>query len=239
MLDQGLLLSIATVVGVAWLAARWVPPLVPSVAQGGAWSPGDTIDVLLGAAMAGVLAGRVAAVLLDDPESLRSLSAFLIIRGGVEMWPGAVVAALVAGVSLHRRSAPVLGGFAALSPVVLVAYAGFEATCLVREGCYGPSSALGLRPDGLATTMVPSGVIVAIVLVLVAAHIARHPSQPDLMRVALAVTAVAASRSISSIWLPRIGDHPTRQHLGSIMVAVLGSVALLLSRARSRPSAAP
>src|SRR3546814_6179302 len=37
-----------------------------------------------------------------------------------------------------------------LAPFALWGYALYEATCGLRDGCYGPVSSLGLTPDGLA-----------------------------------------------------------------------------------------
>lgn len=236
MLDQGLLLSGAVIVAVAWLTARWATP--SREANGTPWRPGDTLDVLLGAGMAGLLAGRAAAVMLDDPDSLRSLSAFLVVRGGVEMWPGALVATVVAILTLRRRGAtPIVVHLAVMAPVALAAYAGYEATCLVREGCYGPSAPVGLRPDGLDATMVPLGVVVGIILGLVAVLLARRSAWTAWTRIGIAVTSVALARTVASIWLPRIGEELTRQHLESIAVAVVGTVGLAAIHLTGRTAA--
>jgi prolipoprotein diacylglyceryltransferase len=233
MLDTGLLLTGAAIAAVAWLAARWAAP----TATAPAWDANDTLDVLLWAGMVGLLAGRAAAVLLDDPDSLQSLGTFLVIRGGVEMWPGAAVAAIVLAVSLRRRGAPVIVHAALMAPAALAAYAAFEASCIVREGCYGPRAAVGLRPDGLDTTMVPLGILAAVALVGVAVLLARRPAAPPLARVLMGLAAVALVRSVASIWLPRIGDELTRQHRTSILVLIL-SVAGLVAVHLTRGSAA-
>ena len=233
MLDTGLLLTGAAIAAIAWLAARW-----STRASGdAAWTANDTLDVLLWAGMAGLLAGRAAAVLLDDPDSFGSLRTFLVIRGGVEMWPGAAVAALVLVTSLRRRRVPVLLRAAAMAPVALAAYAAFEAACIVREGCYGPRSPLGLTPDGLDATMVPLGVVVAAGLAVVAIVLAQHQEWPALNRVIVAVTSVALVRSVASIWLPRIGDELTRQHRESIAVAILSVAGLLAVQLTHRTAA--
>lgn len=230
MLDSGLLLTGITIAAIGWLVARWTTSATSSRAN-------DTFDVLLWAGMAGLLAGRAMAVVLDDPDSLQSLRTFLVIRGGVEMWPGAAVAAIVLAVTLRRRGTSVVAHAALLAPTAVASYAAFEATCVVREGCYGPRSAVGLRPDGLDTTMIPLGLVAAGALAIVAVLLARPSSGPPLPRVLTGLAAVALVRSVASIWLPRVGDELTRQHRTSILVLLL-SVAGLVAVRLTRGSAA-
>lgn len=226
MLDTGLLLSGAAAVTAMWLAARWL-----------VGRPSDALDRLLVPAMVGILAGRAAALVLDDPTSLRSLRAFLVIRGGVELWPGLAAAVAAAAIAARRAAEPVLDTLATLAPIALVGYATFEATCLMREGCYGPNTALGLRPDGLPEPMLPLGVIVGAVLVTVAVVLARGNLRPGLVVVGT-VFALGATRSIAAVWLPRIGEELTRPHRESLAVTGLAAALLIadhLTRRRTLP----
>jgi len=225
MLDTGLLLSGVVVVAAMWLVVRWID--LP-------WPPSEALDRLVAPAMVGVLIGRASALVLDDPTSLRSLRAFLVVRGGVELWPGAAAAAAVLAASLRRSAEPVLTSMALLVPVALVGYGAFEATCLLREGCYGPESAIGLRPDGLTTPMVPLGVVVGVALVAVASVLAARADRPPVETLAIALLAVAGLRSIAAIWLPRLGDALTRPHRESIAVAVIAVAVVLGSRVQHR-----
>ena len=225
MLDTGLLLSGVVVVVAMWLVVRWID--LP-------WPPSEALDRLVAPAMVGVLIGRASALVLDDPTSLRSLRAFLVVRGGVELWPGAAAAAAVLAASLRRRGEPVLTSMALLVPVALVGYGAFEATCLLREGCYGPESAIGLRPDGLASPMVPLGVVVGVALVAIAWVLTARAERPPVETLAIALLAVAGLRSIAAIWLPRLGDALTRPHRESIAVAVIGLAVVLGSRVQHR-----
>lgn len=235
MLDTGLLLSGAVIAVVAWFVARWTIAKVEE--DGSPLAPNDSLDLLLWAGMAGLLAGRAAAVLLDDPDSLRSLRSFLVIRGGVEMWPGAAIAAGVLAVTLHRRRVAVLATAAVLTPVAVTAYATFEATCVVREGCYGPRSPIGLRPDGLSEPTVPLGLLVGGFLAVVAVLLARRATWPAHTHLLVAIGSVAGLRSVASVWLPRIGDELTRQHRESIVVTVLAVAGLLAVHLTSRSAA--
>lgn len=221
MLDTGLLLSGVVMIGAMWFAARLLR--LPE-------SPSATLDWLVTPGIVGLLAGRAAALVLDDPTSLGSLRSFLVIRGGAELWPGAVVAAGVLAVSLRRAREPVIGTMARLAPIVLIGYAAYEATCVLREGCYGPVSPLGLRPDGLSTRMLPAGVVVALSLGVVAVLLVRRLSDAPVASLLLAIAAVGGARSLSSVWLPRLGDELTRPHRESIGVLATAVAGLLVLR---------
>lgn len=232
MIDTGLLLSGALAAVAMWLATR---RFLPDRQASG------VVEDLLLAALWGVIGGRAVAAFLDDPESLRSLRAFLVIRGGVELWPGAAVAAVVLAVQAGRRRERPLASIAALAPVALVGYAAYEATCLVREGCYGPVAPVGLRPDGLTTTMIPGGVVMA--MAVAAAAGASMRLRPPAIRLLACLVAVAGARSVLSIWLPRLAEGLTRPHRTSIAIAVIASGglgalgALALAQRRRHPRA--
>lgn len=224
MADRGLLLSGIVIVALLYAAARWLPA--------GRFERSEVLDHLVVPVVAGVLAGRAVAAALDDPASLRSLRAFLVIRGGVELWPGVAAAAVVLAVGLRRRgeAEPIVEGVAALAPFLLVAYAGYEATCVLRNGCYGPASPVGLVPDGLQTRQFPVGLVVAAVVAALAWRLATWSTIAG-VKLVVAVGGVAAARAVASIWLPRLGDGLTRPHRESIAIAVVASgTALVLWR---------
>jgi hypothetical protein len=218
MLDFGLLTSAITIVVVVAVATRWAP--TPAL---GARSVGDRLHAPV---IIGVLTGRVVAAALDDPTSLRSLRALLVIRGGVEFWPGvaAAIGVLVWGTRRRRDESAGLT-LAELAPFLLWGYATWEATCLLRDGCYGPVSSIGLVPDGLTTRHFPVGLVVALGVTLLGVALHQLWGWLPWAKVAAAVAGVAAARSVASIWLPRLSDSLTRQHLQSL--AVLGGCAVL------------
>ena len=218
MLDFGLLTSAITIVVVVAVATRWAP--TPAL---GARSVGDRLD---GPVIIGVLTGRVVAAALDDPTSLQSLRALLVIRGGVEFWPGAAAAVAVLVWGTRRRREESVGlTLAELVPFLLWGYATWEATCLLRDGCYGPASSIGLVPDGLTTRQFPVGLVVAGAVALLGVALHHLWGWSPWAKVAAAIAGVAAARSVASIWLPRLSDSLTRQHLQSL--AVLSGCALL------------
>jgi len=180
-------------------------------------------DAALAPLFAGLLSARIATLLLDDPNALRSFKDASVIRGGVDFWPGMAIAALVAVWSAHRARKAPLATLAALVPFALVAYSVFEGTCIVREGCYGPRSPIGFQPAGIQSTMFPVGWVVAVVVLVAAVVIHRNKWAPE-VNIWVGVMAVSWSRAISSFWLPKIGDGLTRAHQWSLVVSVAGSV---------------
>ena len=189
----------------------------------------NLLDSSIGPAILGLLAGRVVAMLLEDPRSLARPADILVLRGGVELWP-AVSMGVVAGFLATRRDGR--NEWAALAdsaPSALVAYASYEAACLARSGCFGPVSKIGLIPPGLTSAMVPVGLVVAIAIVALAAAVRQRTLSDGFGGVALAIGGLALVRSLASIWLPKIGNGPTRQHVESVVVLV-ASASLALAR---------
>ena len=222
-MDYGLLASMFAAFGVpSLLARRW--RLVSF--------PGEVgfVDAVLGPAVVGLIVGRLTTLYLDDPDSLTRLSNVLVIRTGVEFWPGVAAAMIAASVVARRGGVLAWVRLAAIAPLAMVAYGAYEAACLVRDGCYGPESPVGLRPEGLSTTMLPVGVVMAGSVAAGAMAVRRFGRQPVRpQRVVLAgVGLVASVRAVASFWLPEIGVGLSRQHRTSIVVAALSAVALVI-----------
>lgn len=246
MIDVGLLLSLVAAVGLPLVVAnRWWPLHTHPPTVGIA-------DLAVVPAMAGLLVGRLVAVALDDPRSLTSPPDLIVIRSGVELWPGVVAAVAVLWWQARRDQVPVVPRLADAAPFALLAYAAYEGTCHVRGGCFGPAAPIGLRPPGLTGTQVPVGMLMALAVVIGAVAVRRHldraaPAPPGTapgawagpqpsaraartqaaLTLAGAVAVVAAVRAVGSIWLPHVGAGLTRQHLTSIMVALGAALALL------------
>lgn len=220
MIDYGLLISMILAFAVPELARhRWPLHSYPEDAR--------FLDVALGPAAAGLIVGRITALGLDDPNSIGSLSDMAIIRSGVEFWPGVATAVAILAFGSRRAGLEPLTRVADVAPLAMLGYAAYEASCVFRDGCFGPQSPVGLRPDGLTTTMAPIGWFVALAVVVGAVgirHLARRPAVPAWTVATLAVTVVAAARSIGSIWLPHVGDGLTRQHQTSIAIAVAATL---------------
>ena len=219
MLDLGLLATGVVIWVGLFAAARWAPTAHHERT--------DLLDGLYGPAIAGVLVGRLAAAALDDPASLGSVRALLVVRGGVEFWAGAAVFLALLWRSTrgrHGRHWPV--ALAELAPFVLWGYAIYEAACILRDGCFGPVSAVGLVPEGLRQRQLPIGLAVGAVVTLLGIVIRHLWATPAREKVLLAVGVVATTRAVASVWLPHLGDGLTRQHIQSIVVGLVSFAAL-------------
>jgi prolipoprotein diacylglyceryltransferase len=221
MIDYGLLASMLAAFGLpAMLARRWY--------LAGFDPPVGFIDAVLGAALAGLVAGRLTALALDDPRAVGKLSDMLVIRSGVEFWPGLATATAVIVWSARRAGASPLARLATLAPLGMVGYGAYEASCVFRDGCYGPVSPIGLQPQGLSTTMLPIWILMAVAVALGAFVVHRYAASTTapLLPVLEAVFVVSAVRALASFWLPKVGDALTRQHRTSLIVAVAAALAL-------------
>ena len=225
MIDVGLL---ATIVIVLIVPSVFVRPWPSSAAASG------VIDVSIGALFFGLAVGRLTAVALDDPGSLTSLSDLMIIRSGVEFWPGVAAGLAWLAFGARRDGIAPLRRVAAITAPALVAWACYEATCVLRDGCPGPLSTVGLRPDGLVERMFPIGLVVA-ASAGAAAMVGRRwhrRGMPDIEVILTALFSIAVVRSVASIWLPHIGNGLTRQHRTSIAVGIIAVIALVAIRSR-------
>lgn len=227
MIDQGLVFSLIVIALTVAAVARLAPPRT--------MPPSALFDAGVVAGLGGVLTGRAVALLLDDPSGLTRLSDFVILRGGVEFWPGLAAGVSIVVVGARRDGIPVIARLADLAPYGLATYAVYEATCVARDGCFGPRSPFGLRPAGIGSRQFPVAVVVALAVAALAVAARRRARLNATSGLLLAVGGLASVRSVAAIWLPRIGNGPTRQHLESIVVMLAtAGVALIVSLARAR-----
>lgn len=232
MIDYGLLMSMIVGFGVpSLLIHRW--PLSTFDVSG-------FFDAAIGPAAAGLVVGRVTALAIDDPNSIGSVSDMIIIRSGVEFWPGVLAGASVLLWGSRRAGLSPFARIADLAPLAMVGYGSYEASCVFRDGCFGPRSAIGLRPPGLTSTMLPIGWLMALAVIVGAVALRRYvvPAKSLLpVRVLGAAAVVAVARSVGSLWLPSVGEGLTRQHVSSIVVGAVAVLVLLGAAAIRRAPA--
>lgn len=234
MIDFGLLMSVLVVIAAAWVAERiWPLTTVPA--------DRSFLDAALWPAVVGLAVGRLATLVLDDRGSLGSMRDMAVVRSGVEFWPGLAAAAAVAVVLARRSGTEGASRLADLAPITLVGYGAYEAACVFRDGCFGPLSSVGLRPDGLGTRMFPMGIVMGVAAVGVAGVARRMQTadRPPSEIVAFALASLGLVKAAGSIWLPHVGSGPTRQQAASIVVAVVGSLAYAVFVAATRPGQEP
>lgn len=228
MIDRGLLVSLAVMVVVVTVAGRAAPPrTVPAAAL---W------DLVLPALGAGVVAARLVTVALEDPAAFGTPRDLLIIRGGMSFWAGVGAAAMATAWPLRHRARrrEVLPRIADLAPYGLWGYAAFEVTCLVRDGCFGPPSTLGLRPLGLPETQLPVGLAVGLGAAVLGMAVRRIEARSPAQAILVAVGGLATVRWLAAFWLPHVSTGPSRQQVESFMVALASLLAWGLYRAMCR-----
>lgn len=227
MIDFGLVVSLIAAIGApALLAIRW-----------GSYDDerSSFVDDVIAPLLLGLVVGRLVTLALDDPASIGRLSDMLVIRSGVEFWPGVATAASVVAWQAQRANRPPLESLAALAPLALVGYAAYEAACVFRDGCLGPVAPVGLRPPGLQATMLPVGWLMAAATVVGALLVHRYKERfGSAVVVAVGAAVVAAVRSLGSVWLPHLGDGMTRQHRTSVAVLIVSTVTTVLLLASSQ-----
>lgn len=124
-----------------------------------------TFDVLLNAAIVGLAVGRIASMIGRNTPPWQEPGLIPFVRAGVDTgW--ASLGAIVALVYLTRKDSPTVRAAAAVPAVI--GLAGWEAGCLVTGSC------AGIAVGGSA---VPSGLIAAAGLVVVAVIVVRVPAE--------------------------------------------------------------
>lgn len=223
MLDRGLLLSGGAVLVVLFLLGRTRRSDEPALSEAAFWP-----------VVAGLVAGRLVALALDDPVSLRTGRNLLLLRGGVELWPGVAVGALTAVALLRHHRQAIHPTIVLLVPAGVAAWATYDLACLVRDGCPGPATSFGLRPPGLTTTQLPIGLLVGLIGLTAAVSLRRLSASHSNSFVLLAgLLVVSALRSVESIWLPSLTEGTTRQtaqSLGVLACTLLATVAVARRR---------
>jgi len=227
MLDRGFLLSGAAVLVVLLLFGRTRRHDEPALS-----------DVAFAPALLGLLVGRLVALGLNDAPALRSMRNLLLLRGGVELWPGVAVGTAAALIAGRAGGRPLNATARLLVPSAVAAWATYDLACLIRDGCPGPASPLGLRPAGLSTTQFPVSVLAGLAGLAGAVALLRVRSRLSAPWLTVgALLLVSGLRVAESIWLPSLTGGFTRQRSQSLFVflgsttafAVLGIHHLLAS----------
>ena len=213
-----LLWAALTAFAAAFVVLRLTRPIVPD----------RPFDRIVGAAVAGIAVGRVAAVLMQGTNPITSPGELLIIRGGVD-----TVFASLSGVAVLvwplRRMPTALD---AIAPAVLTALAGWHGGCLWRSTCLGAISDLpwAWPLPGSDITRHPVEIYAAVLLLAGAWAIKRIKS----------FAGTAAAMAIFWAGLARLVTEPLRPSLGAglswfyALATVAGLVAAGLLALRSR-----
>ncbi len=181
------------------------------------------IDTLMGAAVMGLIAGRIAAMVGDGVNPLTNPFELILVRAGVETAVAAPVAVLALA-WLWRRHLP--DWVDAVAPVAVAGLAGWHGGCVWRGTCLGAASELpwayGL--PGSTVTRHPVEVYTAIGLAILTLVVSRLPAKPWLAT-GVAIAGAAVVRLATEPLRPSLFGGPTTFYAAAM---VTGAAIVLL-----------
>ena len=192
-------------------------------------------DLLVTGVIAGLIIGRLWAMIATGTNPLAHPADILIVRGGVDTIAAATTAVLVCGWFSRAALWP---GLDALAPGAMFGLAGWHAGCLLRDACLGSPTGL---PWGWSAT--PGGVDrhpveLYAALLLIAAGLAvlrlwrRHPGTGAATLAAL-MTA-ASTRAITEPMRPVLGAGLTASYVVVLGIVVFAGFGVWWQRYRRR-----
>lgn len=197
---------------------------------------GDLWDIALAAAIAGLVVGRLVAMIRGGVNPLANPGDIILVRAGVDTVAASVAALAAAGWMARRDLADQLD---ALAPTALVGLAGWHAGCLFREACLGTPSDLpwAWAQSGSDITRHPVELYAALILVAAGAGLAlwrtRFPAPWILAGLALAAAALA--RLVTEPLRPALIGGPVWWY-GAAAVTGLAVAGWTWSRRSPRPA---
>lgn len=225
-----LLWAAATGVGAALLVAWWEKSLglIPS-------ETGSLSDLILGAAVSGLITGRLAAMVLSGTNPLTHPGDILIVRSGVDTGFASLGALAFVSLTSRRRLAATID---ALAPAAMAGLAGWHAGCLYRGACLGTISSLpwAVAQEGSRVTRHPVEIYAA--LLFLAAGLTLLWKLRRGLGSAGAVGAMAlgmagAIRLATESLRPSLGPGPAGWYVAAV---VLGTVGVMVARLRAGPA---
>lgn len=184
------------------------------------WSeqlPEHSTDRLVGATLAGLLGGRLIAMIGQGVNPITHPADIIIVRGGVST-AGAAAIFLVT-LLWTTRSTPTAPD--AMAPAVLLALAGWHAGCLWRGACLGTASDLpwAWAQPGSLITRHPVELYVAIALIVAAFAVSRLGWQ-FWLRTGAALVIAAAVRLGTEPLRPSITGNASVWYVTGILVGL-------------------
>lgn len=184
-------------------------------------------DIALAGIIAGVVVGRLAAMIGDGVNPLTHPADIIIVRGGVATGPAALAGLATVGWLGRDELWPVLDGLAAAA---LAGLGGWHAGCVVRDACLGTPSDLpwAIAQDGSTVTRHPVEIYAAIALLVGAAVIAawRQRGRPLVgVPAGLALAYASGVRLITEPLRPTLGSGPVWWYAAGVLAGVVIAVA--------------
>lgn len=207
-MEFSLLWAALTAFATAWLGLRiWDERL-----------PARPMDHLVTSAVAGLVVGRLSAMIGAGINPLTHLGDFIIVRGGVGT--AGASTAFIAALLWSTRKTP--GAVDALAPAVLAGLSGWHAGCVWRGTCLGTPSDLpwAWAQTGSVVTRHPVELYVALGLAVGAFVVSRVGWRPW-ARAGTALAVAAGIRLLAEPLRPSLGGGPVPWYVAGLVVGVL------------------
>ena len=206
-----LLWAALTAVGFAWLGTRIWPERLPDHAT----------DRMGGAAAAGLLVGRLSAMLLQGTNPFSNPGDILIVRGGVHT--GTATAAAIATYLWAAKWK--VAYLDATSPATLMGLGGWHAGCLWRNACLGSGSELpwAWAQEGSLITRHPVELYTAVGLMIAAWLVSRLPWRL-LTKSGVALASAGLVRLLTEPMRPSITGGPVGWYIAAIVVGLAAAI---------------
>ncbi len=179
-------------------------------------------DVALTATVAGIFAGRLAAMVGDGVNPLINPGDIIIVRAGVATGPASLVALLTLAVLARRELIPVADGLAAAT---LGGLAGWHAGCLARDACLGTVSDLpwAYPLDGSTISRHPVELYAAALFLVAAAAVswykAYHRPRP-LIPAGITLAAAGLIRLVTEPVRPALTGGPAPWYWAALVAGI-------------------
>ncbi len=216
-----LLWAAATGVGLALLMANLEKRLglIPAETE-------SLSDLILGAAVTGLITGRLAAMILAGTSPITHPGDILIVRSGVDT--GFASLGALAFVALTSRKS-LAATSDSLAPAALAGLAGWQAGCLYRGACLGTVSSLpwALAQEGSSVTRHPVEIYAALLFLGVALVLLwwlRRGVRPAGAVGAVALGLAGAIRLLTEPMRPSLGSGPVGWYAAAIGIGLIGVV---------------
>jgi prolipoprotein diacylglyceryltransferase len=220
-----LLWAAATGVGLAAVMAglekRW--GLIPE-------EIGSLTDLILGAAVTGLITGRLASMILAGISPITHPADILIVRSGVDTGFASLGALAFVGLTSRRHLATTLD---VLGPAALAGLAGWHAGCLYRGACLGTTSTLpwAVAQEGSTLTRHPVEIYAALLFLtgaLALLFLLRRGIRPTGAAGALGLGLAGAIRLATEPIRPSLGSGPVAWYMAAIAIGIVGTAVLRL-----------
>lgn len=189
-------------------------------------------DVAMGAMAAGLVVGRLAAMVADGVSPIAHPGDIIIVRAGVATGPASLAA--LAWVAWVARTELVLVADG-LAAAALAGLGGWHAGCLVRGACLGATSDLPwtYAQPGSTISRHPVELYAALLLGLGAVVIARSKMSRPFPGVpaGLALVVAGAVRLITEPYRPSLAGGPAGWYLAAVAAGII-----IIGWSRSRAS---